>query len=266
MSDYAIEVDHLLVSAGHRKILEVEQFAVGCGEMAAVMGPNGAGKSTFLRTCLGMQRQVQGNVTVLGQPLCQLNALSLSHLRRSIGYLPQLLPVRSELPLTVREVVSMGRAGIAGLLRPLRQADWHLVDEWIERLGLSQLAERPFHEISGGEQRKTVIARAMVQEPRLFLLDEPTANLDLGWRERIVETLEAIYQSARLSVVLVCHELESLPPCCKRVLLLNQGQVLAVGAPEEVFDVERVGRLYGPNLTVSHRNGRHAILPGRSEH
>lgn len=264
MSEWAVEITNLCVVASGSALLAIERFEVGIGEFVAVMGPNGAGKSTLLRVCLGMQRHVRGKVTVLNGNIGQMNALALTRLRRSIGYLPQLLPTRSELPLTVREVVSIGRTGIAGLLRPLDRRDWLLIDEWLERLGLSQLSDRPFHEISGGEQRKTAIARAMVQEPRLLLLDEPTANLDLGWRERIVEILNTIYHCTQLSVVLVCHELEALPPCCQRVVLLDRGQILAAGAPEHVLDEERVSCLYGPNLAVYHRDGRHAILPGRS--
>jgi len=261
----AVEIANLSVVARGLTVLAIEHLKVAEGEFVAVMGPNGAGKSTLLRVCMGMQRRVRGNVAVLNESLDRMNALDLTRLRRSVGYVPQLLPSRSELPLTVREVVSIGRTGIAGLFRPLGRRDWHLIDEWLDRLGLSRLSERPFHEISGGEQRKTVIARAMVQEPRLLLLDEPTANLDLGWRERIVETLDAIYQRTRLSVILVCHELEALPPCCKRVVLLDRGNVLAEGAPEKVLDEELVCRLYGPNLAVFHRGGRHAIFPGRSE-
>lgn len=265
MMGLAVEIVDLSVGTRGRALLSIERLEIAAGEFVAVMGPNGAGKSTLLRTCLGMQRQVQGRVTILKESLGRMNAMGLTRVRRLVGYVPQLLPTHSELPLTVREVVSIGRTGIAGLFRPLGKGDWHVIDEWIDRLGLSPLAARPFSEISGGEQRKTVIARAMAQEPKLLLLDEPTANLDLGWRERIVEILEAIYQRARLSVVLVCHDLEALPPSCRQVVILDRGQVLAIGPPERILSDELVGRLYGPNLIVRHQNGRHAIIPRGSE-
>ena len=149
----------------------------------------------------------------------------------------------SELPLTVREVVAIGRTARAGLFHPLSRDDWQTVDQWIERLGLAALADRAFSQISGGEQRKTIIARAMAQEPELLLLDEPTANLDLGWRERIVETVQTLYTQTRISVVLVCHELEVLPPSCRQVVLLDAGRVAATGSPEAVFTPERVAAL-----------------------
>jgi ABC-type cobalamin/Fe3+-siderophores transport system ATPase subunit len=261
MSAKAIEFENLSVAAGGRTILEIERLSVGIGEMLAVMGPNGAGKSTLLRTCLGMQRNVRGVVRVLGRDACRLNGLAMTRVRRSIGYVPQVLPVRSEMPLTVREVVSMGRTGRAGLFRPLNKADWRIVDEWMDRLGILALAGRAFHEISGGEQRKAVIARAMAHEPELLLLDEPTANLDIGWRERMVETVQGLFTRTRLAVILVCHELEVLPACCARVVLLHQGRVVASGPPEQVFTNQQVEALYGRGLAAVHAGGRHAVIP-----
>jgi ABC-type cobalamin/Fe3+-siderophores transport system ATPase subunit len=261
MSTSAIELEKLSVAAGRKTILAVEQLSLGRAEMLAVMGPNGAGKSTLLRTCLGMQGHVSGRVEVFGRNMSQSNGLTLTRMRRTIGYVPQVLPARAEMPLTVREVVSIGRAGQVGWFRPLSQTDWKLVDEWLERLGIAGLAGCAFHEISGGEQRKAVIARAMVQQPQLLLLDEPTANLDLGWRERIVETVHSLYQQTRLAVVLVCHELEVLPPCCQRVVLLDRGRVIATGTPEQVFTNEQVAALYGRGLAAIHQGGRHAVIP-----
>jgi iron complex transport system ATP-binding protein len=261
MSAAAIEIEQLSVGAGRRTILRIERLVVGAGELMAVMGPNGAGKTTLLRACLGMQSGTSGRVCVFGEDLNRLNGLALTRLRRSIGYVPQVLPGHSEMPLTVREVVSIGRVGLAGVFHPLGTADWRVVDEWMERLGIAAVAGRAFHEISGGEQRKAVIARAMVQQPRLLLLDEPTANLDLGWRERIVETVQSLHAQTRLAVVLVCHELEVLPPCCQRVVLLDQGRVIAAGAPAEVFTHQQVTTLYGPGLAAVHGGGRHALIP-----
>jgi len=198
--------------------------------------------------------------------VCSLHGAALAGLRRRIGYVPQLLPARSELPLTVREVVAIGRTARAGLFHPLSRQDWQTVDRWIERLGLASLADRAFSQVSGGEQRKTIIARAMAQEPELLLLDEPTANLDLGWRERIVETVQTLYTQTCITVVLVCHDLEVLPPACRQVVLLDAGRTAATGSPETVFTTERVSRLYGAALRAVHQGGRHAILPGGGAH
>jgi ABC-type Mn2+/Zn2+ transport system ATPase subunit len=261
VSHCVFEAKRLRVTERHQAILNVDSIAIASGEIVGIMGPNGAGKSTFLRTCLGMQGHVTGNVSTLGQTLDRLSRWQLTRLRQRIGYVPQHLPARSEMPLTVREVVGIGRTGKAGLFHRLNRADWMMVDNWLDRLGIGGLSERGFGEISGGEQRKVMIARAMVQEPELLLLDEPTANLDLGWREKIVQTIDSVYRETRVSVVLVCHELEVLPPSCQRVILLDHGQILATGAPETVFTSERVEALYGPGLSIIHCDGRHAVIP-----
>jgi iron complex transport system ATP-binding protein len=158
-------------------------------------------------------------------------------------------------------VVAVGRTGLAGLLRPLRREDWRVVDEWLDRLGLAHLATAAYGDLSGGEQRKGLIAKAMVQKPELLLLDEPTANLDLFWREQIVATLQRLYEQARPSLVLVCHELEVIPPCVSRIALLEDGRLVAAGASLDVLTTERVGPLYGPGLDVVSRGGRWAVVP-----
>lgn len=266
MTPAVLELTELRVHSGRRCLLDIEQIRVPAESMTALMGPNGAGKTTLLRACLGLQRSSGGQLFVLGEHVPSLRGAELAALRRRIGYMAQLLPGHGDLPLTVREVVAIGRTARAGLLHPLSGSDWQAIDQWIDRLGLQELAGRAFHQLSGGEQRKTMIARAMAQEPELLLLDEPTANLDLGWRERIVETIEALFAETRIGVVVVCHELEVLPPSCREVILLERGRVSVAGPAEEVFSTERVGRLYGAGLEAVHRAGRHAVVPGGGRH
>lgn len=263
MSPRAIEVRDLQVQGSGRVLLALDRFGVDEGELVAVMGPNGAGKSTLLRCLLGLQSRVSGRVLVRGEEINAMGWGELARMRRCIGYIPQILPGRSEAPLTVREVVAMGRTAHAGLLRPLRREDWRAVDEWLERMGLGLLGGAAYGEISGGEQRKTLMARAMVQEPKLLLLDEPTANLDLGWREGLVREIQRLHETLRLTTVLVCHELEVLPSACRSVLVLREGRPFAQGTPEEVFTATTIERLYGPGLEAVHRGGRHAVLPAR---
>ncbi|HNQ73628.1 MAG TPA: ABC transporter ATP-binding protein [Verrucomicrobiota bacterium] len=261
MTAPVIEADRLQVRTGNRCVIDLERLQIPAGQITALMGGNGAGKTTLLRTSLGFVKPAGGEIHVLGCAVSRLTPVALVQLRRRIGYVAQLLPARSELPLTVREVVAIGRTGRAGLFRAFTAADWRVVDDWINRLGLGGLAERTFGEISGGEQRKTIIARAMAQQPELLLLDEPAANLDLGWRERMVETIQELHSASGLPIVLVCHELELLPPACRHVVLLANGSVLAAGAPEAVFTEERVASLYNTRLRVVHTRGRHAVLP-----
>jgi iron complex transport system ATP-binding protein len=261
MNQPAIKIDGLCVRRGRREILRIDSLSVEPGRIVTVLGPNGAGKSTLIKTCLGFVRPTAGRVTVLGQPVERLRPAGLGRLRRRVGYVPQILAARSEMPITVREVVAIGRTGIAGLFRRLQSEDWRIIDRWIERLELDALARRPYGTLSGGEQRKTLIAAAMVQQPELLLLDEPTANLDLYWREQIVAALDSLCREQRITMMLVCHELEVIPPECRRLLLLEDGRLSAFGRPEEVLTDEAVARLYGQRLRVVHDGGRHATLP-----
>jgi ABC-type cobalamin/Fe3+-siderophores transport system ATPase subunit len=266
MTSPAVEIRNLTVHAARRCLLEVECLQVPARQIAAIMGPNGAGKTTLLRACLGLVTSFQGQVRVLDCNIARLSARALAQLRCRVGYVPQLLPTHGELPLTVREVVAIGRTGRAGLFRSFSKTDWQCVDEWIDRLGLAALSNRAFSEISGGEQRKTILARAMAQQPELLLLDEPAANLDIGWRERIIDIIQTLHAETSISVVLVCHELEVIPSSCRRVFLLDHGRMIASGSPESVFTDGRVAALYGAGLRVMHEGGRHAVLPQGGEH
>ncbi|MBN1393822.1 MAG: metal ABC transporter ATP-binding protein [Pirellulales bacterium] len=260
MNQPVVEIRSLLVRRGGQNILQVERLNVGRGDVAAVLGPNGAGKSTLLNSLLGFIRPNVGEIRVLGRRV-HPPAAPLYLLRRRVGFVPQALAAHGETPLTVREVAAIGRTGIAGLFRRLKSSDWRLVDSWLERLGLGELAERAYAGLSGGEQRKTLIAKAMVQEPELLLLDEPTANLDLFWREQIVEALERLYEQTRLTVLLVCHQLEAIPPCCRRLVVLRGGRPVADGPPEQVLGERMVEELYGSRLRLFASRRRYAAVP-----
>jgi ABC-type cobalamin/Fe3+-siderophores transport system ATPase subunit len=261
MSRPAIEVRSLLVRYGRRNILQIEDFTVHDGQVVTILGPNGAGKSTLLKCLLGFVSPTTGSVNVLGiRPTVRVGT-SLSRLRRRIGYVPQILAAHSETPLTVREVVAIGRTGIAGLFRRLTQNDWQIVDHWLKTLGLAGLSQRAYSSLSGGEQRKTLIAKAMVQQPEILILDEPTANLDLFWREQIVAVLQNLHEELGLTIVLVCHELEVIPSCTGRLLVLQDGLAIADGSPENVLTCRLVETLYGSRLRLVTADGRYAAVP-----
>jgi len=261
MDAAAVSIQGLQVAAGGRSILSIDHLEIPAGAVVGVVGPNGAGKSTLLKVCTGFVRPRAGTVRVLGWTLAGASTTDLVGLRRRVGYVPQHLPAAAEMPLSVREVVAIGRTGVVGLFRPLGRADWQMVDSWIDRLGLTAAAATRYADASGGEQRKAMIARAMVQQPRLLMLDEPTANLDLGWREHLVALMNELFTSAGITILLVCHEPEVLPACCRQVVFLEAGRVTARGTPEQVLTSGRVQQLYGPTLTVLHQAGRHAVVP-----
>lgn len=256
-----VEIRSLRVRRGGRTVLQVERLEVAEGEVVVVLGPNGAGKSTLLKCALGFTRPNSGEFRVLGRPVWPSAVAPLCALRRRIGYVPQMLAAHSETPLTVREVAAIGRTGIAGLFRRLTSSDWSIIDDWLERLGLTNLAGHAYAGLSGGEQRKTLIAKAMVQQPEMLLLDEPTANLDLFWREQIVDLLQRLYEETGLTILLVCHELEAVPPCCRRLLVMRDGHVIADGSPEDVLTRQMVENLYGSRLRLFAADRRYAAVP-----
>ncbi|MBN1846290.1 MAG: ABC transporter ATP-binding protein [Sedimentisphaerales bacterium] len=266
MSEAAVQFSGVSVRAGRRTILELDALRIERGAMVGLLGPNGSGKSTLLRCCLGMQTHVQGDIEVLGQRIAGLGVRALGRLRRRIGLVPQVLPSDREMPLTVREVVAIGRTASAGMLRPLRRADWRIVDEWLERLGLAPLAGGGYSEISGGEQRKVLIARVLVGRPEILLLDEPTANLDWGWRQRLVQLIEDLYRQMHLTVLLVCHDLDALPAGCRRAVFLCEGRLIADGCWPEIIDPALIRSLYGPGLSVRLNDGRMVAAAGGADH
>ncbi|MFP4053850.1 MAG: metal ABC transporter ATP-binding protein [Phycisphaerae bacterium] len=257
----AVWARELRLRAGGMEVLHVPSLRLWGGQTTVVFGPNGAGKTTLLRTMLGFHSCSEGQLEVLGERVVDLSGRGLSRFRRRVGYVPQLLAGRGEMPLTVREVVAIGRTGLRCLGARLEAEDWRIVDEWIERLGLSQLARRSYGELSGGEQRKTLIAKAMAKRPELLLLDEPTANLDLRAREQIVGILADLFRQTHVTGVLVCHEPEVIPPGTSQVVLLGHSRAIAAGRPEQVLTDERLTQVFGPGFSVVRRGQRFAMVP-----
>jgi len=261
----AIEIRGLQVRRERRTILSVDQLQVPSGAVLVILGPNGAGKSTLLHCLTGAVRPPPGSVRILGQDVGRLSTMALTELRRRVAHLAQVLAAGSEMPLLVREVVAIGRTGRAGLARPLTRHDWSLVDSWIERLGLQRVAGQSYSALSGGEQRKALLAMAMVQEPEILLLDEPTANLDAYWREQMVATLETLHRTQQLTILLVCHDLEAIPAATRHVLVLRDGRVVAHGPCREVLTQDCIENLYGRGLSVLQHGSRYVLVPQPQE-
>ena len=256
-----VEARDVLVRAGGRTILDLSSLTLPSGELLVLLGPNGAGKSTLVNCCLGFIRPVRGLIRVLGSEAPRLGAVALRRLRGRIGYVPQHLTTAGEAPLTVREVVAIGRTGQVGWPRRLGREDRRIIDHWIDHIGLGHLAGRAYNELSGGEQRRCLIARAMAQQPELLILDEPTANLDLPTREQIVRLTESLIRETGVTIMLICHELEVVPSVCSHVAVLSCGRLAARGQPTEVLTDEVLSGVYGQPMSVVARNGRWATVP-----
>jgi len=266
VSESAVVLEDVGVVRGRVRILQHVSARIPVGELVGIVGPNGAGKTTLLRLLNRLIRASSGSVHVLGSPVDALRGAALARLRRRIGYVPQLADTTGSIPIRVREVVEMGRSGAPGLLRRLSEEDHALAGEWIDRLGIRHLADRLYEDLSGGEQRKVHLARALAQGPEILLLDEPTSNLDPRWQAEIYSIVERIWNDLGLTVFFVTHEVHLLPPSTRRVMLLSAGRLHGDGPPEAVFDPVRLTEVFGVPVEVMERAGRRYLITRAPAH
>ncbi|WP_293915236.1 ABC transporter ATP-binding protein, partial [Deinococcus sp.] len=263
-----LEAVNLSVKAGDVPAVQNVSAAFFRGQFTAIIGPNGAGKSTLMRSLAGLVPVQGGEVRVSGRPL-------LAHSRRErarlIGYLAQTEPLPAE--TTVRDVVALGRGagewlwGLfprnplapAGLSAEARAADEGAIQCAMQRTDTARFAERRVFELSGGEQQRVSLARALAADPKFLLLDEPTNHLDLAYALGLTLSLR---QEARagLGVVAVLHDL-NLAARADTVLLLSQGRVVAHGTPEEVLTPQHLGAVYGVPVDVVRHGGTVVVVP-----
>ena len=222
-------------------------MTVNQGEVIVVLGPNGAGKSTLLKLLLGLIKQSRGVVSVLGQPPRRGN--------RAIGYAPQHRVLESDLALRARDVVGFGLDGNRwGMGLPSRKRD-ETIDKALAEVDATAFADAPIGQLSGGEQQRLLIAQALLSDPRLLLLDEPLANLDISHEQEIVSLVTRVCRSRNVSVMLVTHDINPLLPVVDRVLYMANGHS-AIGTPEEVITSAKLTELYGSPVEVVKALGR----------
>ena len=257
MSNTVIDIENAVVSYREDVALRGVSLRVQSGEFVGIVGPNGAGKTTLLTIINGLGKLLQGNVRVMGHNLTPGNGHSL---RKRVGYVAQVQNIDPRMPVNVREVVMIGRYGLLGLLKRPSQHDWEVVDEMLELVDMTRLAQRPIGHLSGGEQQRVAIARCLAQEPELFLLDEPTASLDWRAKTDILELVKLIHDSRRLTTLFVTHDLSSLPITCDRVVLMKDGLIWGEGLPEELLTDNNLSQLYDMPALVVRKRREEVIL------
>lgn len=236
------------------QILHGVDLTVRAGEHWALLGPNGAGKSTILSMCGAVNHPTRGTVRVLGH---RLGRVDIQTLRRSIGHVNPRHPLRS--PRTVLEVVLTGATGSTELVpRWTPSADTAArAEELIDRMGLRGIRDAKWPVLSQGERGRALIARALLPDPPLLLLDEPATGLDVAARERFLATVDWLHRDQpELTTVLVTHHLEELPASTTHALLVKDGAVLAAGEAEAVLTTERVSTCFDYPVAIERRNGR----------
>jgi len=257
MDSTIIDVENAVVSYREDVALRGVSIRVRPGEFVGIIGPNGAGKTTILTIINGMGKLLHGRVRVLGHYLTPGNGHSL---RKKVGYVAQVQSIDPRMPMSVRDVVMIGRYGRLGLIKRPRRHDWERVDEALELVGMSHLSQRPIGHLSGGEQQRVAIARCLTQEPEIFLLDEPTASLDWRAKTDILELVKVIHNLRHLTTLFVTHDLSSLPLACDRAVLMKEGLIWCEGAPDEVLTDDNLSRLYDMPIAAVTKRRQEAIL------
>jgi len=227
-------------------VLRDLSLRVAPGEMLALIGPNGAGKSTVLRVASGLLAPRRGRAVLEGRDLMAISARARA---QSIAVVPQESPLPSG--LFVREMVSLGRTPYTRLLLGPTAADRQAVEWAISAVGIEALANRFVDELSGGERQRVILARALAQQPRLLLLDEPTANLDLHHQVSMLELVRGLTREHGLAVLAAVHDLQLAALYCDRLALLNRGELVSQGPPEAVLTAPLLLETFGQRVVLS---------------
>ena len=252
-----LNVQGLAIGYSGKTIVRDLSFSLGPGQSLCVLGANGSGKTTLFRTLLGLVPVISGEVAINDAPL---STLSRTDIARAVAYVPQ--AHATFFPFSVRDIVLMGRAARIGVFDAPSANDRDAASVALETLGLTPLADRAYTEISGGERQLTLIARALAQDPQILILDEPTANLDLGNQVRVLEQLLKLARSGR-AMMFASHDPDHAFACADRALVLCNGAVAALGPVQETLTSELLKSVYGVAVEFAYvpALGRHIVAP-----
>jgi zinc/manganese transport system ATP-binding protein len=251
MSADALAVEDLTVRLSGRPVLDGVSFKLGQGEFTGLIGANGAGKTTLFRVILGLQQPSAGAVVVGGG----------QSRRGEIGYVPQKFLLDPDMPLRGRDLVGLGLDGHR-LGLPLRsRAQRRLIDEMLDAVDAASFADDRIGLLSGGEQQRILIAHALISRPKLLLLDEPLANLDLRSAQEVVQLVARIAREQRIAVLISAHEMNPLLGVMDRIVYLAAGRA-ASGTTAEVIRSSVLTELYGHHVDVLRVHGRVIVVAG----
>jgi zinc transport system ATP-binding protein len=208
-------------------VLRDVDLSIDGGELVAVAGPNGGGKTTLVRLMVGLEQPSAGTIELFAAPLRPGRG------DRRIGYLPQRAESALSAPITVRELVEVGRAVATGVLRPLDESDRRAVSAAIGRVGLEEQADRALANLSGGQRQRAFIAKALAGEPQLLILDEPSAGVDPGAQEALASLIHSLSADLGVTVIYVSHEFGAIEPHVKRLLIVRGG-IAFDGPPQDL--------------------------------
>ena len=249
-----VELKHVWVWRGRNLALKDVSLAIGRGKFVGLMGPNAGGKTTLLKVIAGIVPPDQGEVKVAGPA------------RKTIGYVPQEQAVDPEFPVTAADVVEMGLYGSLGLIPRITGKERLQIGQALARVGMEKHAKRRFGELSGGQKQRIFIARAIVGEPSLLLLDEPTTGVDAKARDDFYRLLSQLRRDLGLTVILASHDLEVVPTQVDEIICINQ-MVYVHAPPDEIRHTDAFQRAYGCELEfMTHGEFPHRVIGRHEDH
>ncbi|WP_455246004.1 ABC transporter ATP-binding protein [Petrachloros mirabilis] len=233
-----------------RWVIDGIEFTVRAGEILGVIGPNGSGKSSLLKLLTNLMQPQQGSIRLFGS---EMSASPRESLARQVAYMPQ--DLMFDFPFSVVDMVLMGRyphrrGGVWSMVGWERREDLAVAEEAMAMTDLTHMADRMVGTLSAGERQRVLLARALAQQPRVLLLDEPTAHLDLNHQLDLCRILTRAHERLRMTVVLVSHDINLASQYCNRILVLKQGRLVCLGAPREVVSSSILTDVYGCRVLV----------------
>ena len=241
----AIDVKNLNYYYGDFPALKNLTFSVTKGDFFIIIGPNGSGKTTLMKIIAGILKLQKGRLEILD---CPIESYARKTLAQTIAFVPQMTQL--DFPFSVKEVVIMGRSPYLGMLGLEQEKDLTIAKQALTFTDVEHLAHRKLDQLSGGEQQRVFIAKAICQEPEIILLDEPTSSLDLAHQTRLMDLMEKLKNERGVTVVMVSHDVNLAAMYGDRLLLLNKGQIVHLGHPGDVLTYQTLEQAYGCTLLV----------------
>lgn len=241
----ALKLQNNFLDYNGNLVVDGVSLTVKAGEFFMIIGPNGAGKSSLLKLIAGIEQVRSGQIDIFGKSKTRYSAGGLA---KVVALVAQQAPV--DFPFSVAETVLMGRSPHLGMLGIESERDYALAAEAMSFVGVEQFATRRLDQLSGGERQRVMIARAICQEPKIILLDEPTTALDPAHQLKIMDLMERLRQEKETTVIMVSHDLNLAALYSDRLLLMKNGRVVVIGTPAEVFISEFIEKSYECDLLV----------------
>jgi ABC-type Mn2+/Zn2+ transport system ATPase subunit len=258
MSQKIIELNEVTVQKAKGLLLDGISLGVSRNEFIGIIGPNGAGKTTLLNVIAGFER-FQGTLRLFGRHETWTRSRET---RLRIGYVPQHFQIDPAFPIFALEAVMTGAIGRLGLFRSPGRPEREKAMRLMEMMRVAHLADRPLGQLSGGERQKVSLARAILQQPEILLMDEATANLDIAVQKEVLNLIDEIHKQQALTLLFVTHDFNLLPSAMRRAVLLNHGRKVFDGDINTALSGDTLSRLFQYPLETFERNGRRFVSYG----